>query len=218
MLVALLPRFVNSPTIFPHSNSLHVIPFSLRERAICVALPRLHVIAPTTTSRPISSLKRPLSLSKRASLVVVKPLFIRSISQIIFPSLFDLLDDQGIYLDAVRKANGDINEIRMLLKGNKEACLRLFRQAVAAEDFISQIQLSQVFYAMKWSKDMEKKFPDLKKENLEKYDFFPHRITIFNLAFDRAYDRICNEKVHKERGEKVFEQAEKQGYLPKPMK
>jgi len=130
-------------------------------------------------------------------------------------TLKPFLDDRpAVDLEAIRHARGNINEIRMRLKGDEKACLALFRQAVEEGDAISQIQLSQALFGMKWGKDSAKVFALLTIEDLEPFSYYPQDFLLFNSAYDEAMEIRPNFSMYETRGKKVFGQAADRGYLP----
>jgi hypothetical protein len=119
-----------------------------------------------------------------------------------------------VNLAMIGEAKGDINGIRMLLKGDMETCLKLFREAIAAEDAILQIQLSQAYYGMKWGKDEEKDFSSLTVKALENFEYYPREFVLFNRVYDLAMSLESDWKVHETRGLEIFTKAAALGYRP----
>lgn len=124
------------------------------------------------------------------------------------------LDQARISLEAIRHARGNINEIRMLLKGDCEACLCLFKQAVEEGDVISQIQLSQALQGIKWGEDGKKDFSRLEKRDLEEYSYYTHGLDLFNEAYDEAMGVESGIATGEARSHAVFRAAADLGYLP----
>lgn len=122
--------------------------------------------------------------------------------------------DDTLHLDAVRDARGDVNEIRLLLKGNVETCHRLFREAEKEGDVVTQIQLSHALLGMKWGKDDTKDFSSLLVGDLEKFSYYPREFALFNLAYDQAMGVESDWRTGKARGVETFRLAANRGYLP----
>lgn len=119
-----------------------------------------------------------------------------------------------VSLEAIRQARGDINEIRMLLKGSVETCLNLFKQALEEGDVISQIQLSHALFGMKWGKDDSRDFSSLSARDLETFSYYPREFALFNSAYDQAMRVESGWSIRVARGEKTFRSAASLGYLP----
>lgn len=117
-------------------------------------------------------------------------------------------------LAAVKDARGDINEMRILLKGNEETCNRLFKEAVAEGDVITQIQLSHALFGMKWGEDHTKNFSSLTAGDLESFSYYPQEFVLFNSAYDQAMGIKSDGKTHDARGSETFRLAAERGYLP----
>ncbi len=122
--------------------------------------------------------------------------------------------DSGLNLDAIRDARCNINEIRLLLKGNVEACHKLFREAVEVRDVVSQIQLSHAHFGIKWGKDHEKDFSSLTIHDLEEFSYYPREFDLFNSVYDEAMGVKADWKTHEAKGIETFSLAADQGYLP----
>ena len=123
-------------------------------------------------------------------------------------------DPQNVGLTSVRDTRGNINEIRLLLKGNVETCYRLFREAVEEGDAVTQIQLSHALFGIKWGKDQEKDFSSLVVLDLEEFSYYPRAFALFNSAYDEAMGLEIDRKRNKARGIETFAKAADQGYLP----
>lgn len=119
-----------------------------------------------------------------------------------------------VSLEAIRHARGDINEIRILLKGSVETCNNLFKQAVEEGDVVSQIQLSHAFFGMKWGKDDTKDFSSLNARDLEIFPYYPRDFALFNSAYDQAMGVEFDWKTRDARGAETFHAAASRGYLP----
>lgn len=124
-----------------------------------------------------------------------------------------ILEKTEIDLEAVRQARGDINEIRMQLKGNVSACHDLFKQAVKEEDVISQIQLSQALFGMKWGKDKEKDFSSLQKADLEEFSYHSIGFALFNSACEEILGVESDSGTQDARTVTTFRAAADRGYL-----
>jgi hypothetical protein len=123
-------------------------------------------------------------------------------------------DQSMMLLQTIREACGDINAIRMLLKGNNELCLQLFREAVQEGDAILQIQLSHALFGMKWGKDDSKDFSSLVISDLETYVYYPKNFVLFNFTYDQAMGMRFNYTEEETRGLATFRLAAASGYLP----
>lgn len=123
-------------------------------------------------------------------------------------------DNATMNLDAIRSAKGDINAMRMLLKGNLEACLRLFRAAVAEADVTTQIQLSYALHGMELGKDATKDFSLLHVTHLETFDYSGRGFGLFSTAYDRAMRVISTWTESEDRAAETFRLAARHGYLP----
>lgn len=120
----------------------------------------------------------------------------------------------AVSLEAIRQTRGDINEVRMLLKGNVETWNHLFKQAVEEGDVVSQIQLSHALFGMKWGKDESKDFSSFSACDLEVYFYYPREFGLFNAAYDQAMGVESDWKTRDARGEETFRAAASRGYLP----
>lgn len=114
----------------------------------------------------------------------------------------------------VLEARGDINEIRMLLKGSVETCLKLFKDAVEEGDVITQIQLSHALFGMQWGKDDTKDFSSLVVGDLETFYYYPTKFALFNSAYDRAMGVESDRRTRDARGAETFRLAANRGSLP----
>lgn len=124
------------------------------------------------------------------------------------------LDQPIVNLEEIRDTKGDINEIRLLLKGSVETCNNLFRKAVEEGDVILQIQLSHALFGIKQGKDDAKDFSSLSAGDLETFSYYPREFTLFNSAYDQAMGVKSDWNTHYARGEETFRLAANQGYLP----
>jgi|GEM_PF-3799752 len=120
----------------------------------------------------------------------------------------------AVSLEATRHARGDINEIRMLLKGSIETCNNLFKQAVEEGDVVSQIELSHAIFGMKWGKDDSKDFSSLSVRDLEAFSYYPREFVLFNLAYDQAMGVESDWRTSDARSKETFRAAASRGYLP----
>ncbi|MBA3239147.1 MAG: hypothetical protein H0T62_12475 [Parachlamydiaceae bacterium] len=115
---------------------------------------------------------------------------------------------------SIKNAKNDINEIRMILKGDVEKCYKLFKNAVYKEDVITQIALSQAIFGMKWGKDETKDFSKIVKKNLEDFSYFADDgFARFNFVFNHVMKIESNWKTNEERGFKIFRLAANRGSL-----
>ncbi len=119
-----------------------------------------------------------------------------------------------VNLEAVRDTRGDINGIRLLLKGSVETCNNLFRQAVEEGDVISQIQLSHALFGMKQGKDGSKDFSSLSTRDLETFFYYPRQFALFNSAYDQAMGVESDWETRDARSKETFRLASNRGYLP----
>lgn len=111
----------------------------------------------------------------------------------------------------------DINEIRILLRGNEEVCEELFRSAVKEGDAVTQIQLSRAYLGMQLGEDKEKNFSSLSLKDLKVFSYYRDSLggfPIFNLLFDKAMGTESNGKTCYSRGLETFKVAAARGYLP----
>lgn len=120
----------------------------------------------------------------------------------------------AVSLEAIRHARGDINEIRMLLKGSVETCNNLFKQAVEKGDVVAQVQLSHALFGMKWGKDDSKDFSSLSARDLEAFSYYPREFALFNSAYDQAMGVKSDWRTHDARGKETFRTAASRDYLP----
>ena len=132
---------------------------------------------------------------------------IRSFNPLLVSTIQTHFDKKVLPLEIIREARGDINEIRMLLKGSKETCLNLFKQAVEEGDAISQIQLSQAFFGIAWGKDESKDFSLLSARDLETFSYYPRSFGLFNEVYDQAMGEKFNLNVRDARGTETFRSA-----------
>ncbi|MBS0624355.1 MAG: hypothetical protein JSS62_07045 [Verrucomicrobia bacterium] len=115
---------------------------------------------------------------------------------------------------AVIDARGNINEIRMLLKGDVESLKLLFKIAVEEGDVVTQIQLSHALFGIKWGKDNTKDFSSLVVGDLEAFSYYPREFELFNSAYDLAMEVEADRKTCDARGLETFRMAASRGYLP----
>lgn len=121
----------------------------------------------------------------------------------------------GVTFDDIRNTNGDIREIRWLLKGSLDTCHRLFKEAVEKGDAITQIQLSQARFGIVWGKDNEKDFSSLVIADLEdNFAYYPHDFELFNVTYREAMKIDDDWKAENRRSFQIFKFAASQGYLP----
>ena len=115
-------------------------------------------------------------------------------------------------LQLVRNAEGDINKIRMIFKGDKKTFCEVFQQAVRENDVISQIQLSHARFSMRRCLDDKKDFTKLSLEDLEAYSFYyPRELMLFN----SAYSEVMGDKNDIATiSQQTFRLAAKKGCLP----
>lgn len=125
-----------------------------------------------------------------------------------------ITDPTSTNLEAVRDARGDINAIRMLLKGNVETCLGLFRGAVEEGDVVTQIQLSHALKGMELGKDSLKDFSSLVVGDLEEFSYYPKEFALFDLAYARAMGSEPNWEMEHAKAVETFRLAADRGYLP----
>lgn len=119
-------------------------------------------------------------------------------------------------LESIKLLNGDINEMRVLLKGDKTKCLTLFRQAVEIGDAILQIQLSHAFFGIQWGKDDTKDFSSITAKDLKEFIFcnIDNRFPLFNCVYDKAMETESDWVTQKARGREIFQKAADAGYIP----
>lgn len=117
-------------------------------------------------------------------------------------------------LKEIENANGDIKKIRFLLKGNRQAGLELFKEAIAKENAVLQIQLSYALYEMKIAKDLEKDFSSLTANDLESLSYYPRNFVLFNLAYDEATGLKSSRPEKEMRALSTFGAAVNHGYFP----
>lgn len=130
-------------------------------------------------------------------------------------------------LENVRETRGNINELRILLRGNPEHCCHLFRQALEEHDHVSQIQLAQALYGIKTGNDSMKDFSELEARDLEDFVFYPHNFALYRLAYLDTFkselglddeDNILAQKnagsIAGEQAEHAFTYTAGQDYLP----
>lgn len=116
--------------------------------------------------------------------------------------------------NSVIEARGDINQIRMLLKGNVQNCKELFMQAVRENDAITQIQLSHAFFGMKRGQDHMKDFSNLAAQDLEEFFYYPREFGLFNSAYDELMGVKSDLTDQETRASETFITAASRGYLP----
>jgi hypothetical protein len=114
---------------------------------------------------------------------------------------------------AVKDTRGDINQIRMLLKGNSGTCLKLFKEAVAEGDTITQIQLSHALFGMRWGKDQERDFSSLAVGDLEKFSYTPREFVLFKAAYDEAMGEESDWEQRQNKDIETYRIAANHGYL-----
>jgi hypothetical protein len=119
-----------------------------------------------------------------------------------------------VKLEHIRQANGDINAVRMLFKGDEKACLELFSEAVKEGDVITQIQLSHVLFYMRSRKDSDRDFYRLEATDLEESRYHPSEFEHYNQAYDEAVEKEPQLKLRYTRAYEVFRQAAGLGFLP----
>jgi len=117
-------------------------------------------------------------------------------------------------LSSLEKAHGDIREIRWLLKGDREAALKLFREALVSGHAALQIQLSYALSAMKIFKDGEKNFSSLSMHDLDETTYYPADCVHFHAAYDEATQSESSWQEKKARALSTFREAASSGYLP----
>lgn len=126
-----------------------------------------------------------------------------------------LLDEPLTKLKAsIIEARGDINQIRMLLKGNVELCKKLFKEAVNEDDAITQIQLSYAYAGIKQGNDDTKDFSSLTIGDLETFFYYPAEFELFNTAYDMLMEVKSDWKTSETRSLETFRIAASRGYLP----
>lgn len=121
---------------------------------------------------------------------------------------------RALTLETIRDARGDINQIRILLKGSEETCNDLFRKAVEEGDAVLQIQLSHAFFGMRWGKDKEKDFSSLHAHHLETFSYYPRAFQLFNSVYARVMGVQSDEETCNARAQETFQLAASFGYLP----
>lgn len=119
-----------------------------------------------------------------------------------------------VNLEQIRQANGDINAMRMLLKGDEKACLDLFSEAVKEGDVIIQIQLSHVLFYMRSRKDSDRDFSRLEATDLEVLLYHPSEFEHYNQAYDEAVEKETQQNLRYTRAYEVFRQAAGLSFLP----
>ena len=141
---------------------------------------------------------------------------VNNVSGGLTPSIFQPVPDVTTtnLKAAVMGARSNINEIRMLLKGNIETCQKLFKEAVKEGDAITQIQLSHALFGMKWGKDDTKDYSSLIAEALETFSYYPREFALFNSAYDQSMRVESDWKTRDIRGDETFRIAAGRGYLP----
>lgn len=123
------------------------------------------------------------------------------------------LDKSVVSLEAIRNARGDINEIRIILKGSVENCHSLFKKAVEEGDVVTQIQLSYALFGMKWGKDSTRDFSSLTVSDLEIFSYSLRGFLFFNSAYDEAMGITSDQRTREARGIKTFGLAASRGDL-----
>lgn len=126
----------------------------------------------------------------------------------------DRLMAEKVDLEAIKGVNGNIREIRLLLRGNVDACLRLFREAIEQDDVVTQIQLSYAWYGMRRGKDKDRDFFDLVVNDLEDIYYYFSEFGLFSSAYNEALSLKIDVCEHKKRGIEAFKKASDLGYLP----
>lgn len=131
---------------------------------------------------------------------------------------YEVVDSESIgsqlSLEAIKSANGNINEIRLLLKGNTDECYRLLREAINQDDSVIQIQLSYALFGMKWGKDKDRDFSSAVASDLEDYQYYPREFVLFEEAYDEALSLEYNYDKRKQRSIEIYKKASNLGYLP----
>lgn len=117
----------------------------------------------------------------------------------------------GPTLDDIRNANGNINQIRLLLKGNLTLCLTLFRKALKEDDVISQIHLSRAYYGMVWGKDNERYCFYI--DEFEDYYYYPRLFLIYSNVHEMATGEKLDWRESDARDLKIFKRAAELGDL-----
>lgn len=133
----------------------------------------------------------------------------------ISPQLFQPnVNGPSVSLQTIKNAGDDINQIRKLLKENKEICLELFRKAIKEGDSISQIQLSQAYFGIKYREEESKNFSPTQNEDLDAFCYYPKDFYLFTSTYREAMKSEYNYKMDNEIAEKTFRDAANKGYLP----
>lgn len=134
------------------------------------------------------------------------------------PSTYEVIKSAStgsqLSLEAIKSANGNINEIRLLLKGDKDECYRLLREAIAQDDAVIQIQLSYALVGIEWGDDKNRDFSSAVASDLEDYLYYPRGFYSFNEAYDDALSLEFDLHEHDKRGAETFKKASALGYLP----
>lgn len=143
-------------------------------------------------------------------MVGLVPLFPSDLREVFWP----IQSPSMMNLQAVRNARGDINEIRMLLKGDEAACLDLFRQAIEEGDAVAQIQLSQALTCMKRGKDSLKDFSSLVVTDLEEFAYYPKEFVLFESTYTQLMGPGVEWEALRSTAKETFALAANRGYLP----
>lgn len=117
-------------------------------------------------------------------------------------------------LAAIRAKNGNINEIRMLLKGDVQTLYSLFREAVEEGDAITEIVLSYALFGIKWGKDRLRDFRATRLSDLEEFEFYPRNFALLNIAYDAAFESFSTPLEQTIRGVETFVKAIDLNFLP----
>lgn len=133
-----------------------------------------------------------------------------------FQSPSSLTNQQPIDLKSVENCGGNINVIRILLKGDENTCLKLFKKAVSQNYFSLQIQLSKAFYGMRWGKDRSRDLTKISPKDLEDYLYCNRRYRLFTSVYNQAFNikSESDPEVETERAISTFNAAAELGYLP----
>lgn len=118
-----------------------------------------------------------------------------------------------ISLKTIQKLNGDIREIRFLLRGNRNECYRLLQEAIIQDSSVIQIQLSFALFGMKKGKDHEKDFSFLTTTNLEDFQYYPNRFSLLSIAYSEVFQET-EVYYNLDHIENVFKKASALGYFP----
>lgn len=149
-----------------------------------------------------------------AKYINVTPLLLIALGVIAASIKSEAIEPKDVKLGDIKDAKGDINQLRMLLKGNNELCYRLFKEALEVGDVISQIQLSQASYGIIWGNDGERDFSLLTSNDLEDFDYYPRNFDLFNFVYRKATGHDPEFIELDKKAFKVFSEAAELGYLP----